>query len=174
MEESRVRGLLQPGERLLWEGAPEQGIRLQRSDWYTIPFSLVWCGILVVALGRPMRVMAWNPFYSVMYLPFVLAGLYLLIGRFFLRAWRLAGMRYGVTDKRVIIAGRRETVFLMYGQITMLHKEFRRSGVGTIWFHRPTYYGSGEHRRSVPGVGFEEINDAERVCQLIERQMLGR
>lgn len=174
MEEREVRRLLQPGERLLWEGAPERGIRLQRSDWVTIPFSLLWCGMLCLIIGPQIRMAAVLPFWGLIYVPFILAGLYLLAGRFFFRAWRLAGMRYAVTDKRVVLVGRRETVFLMYGQIPMLQKEVRRSGVGTIWFQRPTHYGSGNHRRHVPGVGFEEIAEAERVYRLIEGQMMNR
>ena len=174
MEERGIRGLLQPGERLLWEGAPERGIRLQRSDWYTIPFSLLWCGMLCVVIGPQLRMVTVLPLFGLFYIPFILAGLYLLAGRFFFRAWRLAGARYAVTDKRVILVGRRETLFLMYGQIPLLQKEIRRSGVGTVWFRQPAYYGSGNHRRRVPGVGFEEIAEAERVYRLIEGQMMNR
>lgn len=174
MEENSVRHLLQPGERLLWEGAPERGFRLQRSDAVTIPFSLVWCGFLCLIIGPQLRMAAVLPLMGLIYVPFILAGLYLLIGRFFLRAWQLAGMRYAVTDKRVILISRRDTVFLLFGQIPMLQKELRRNGTGTIWFQRPAYCGSGNHRRRVPGVGFEEIADAERVYRLIEGQMLER
>ncbi len=174
MEETGIRGLLQPGERLLWEGTPERGIRLQRSDWFTVPFSLLWCGMLCIIIGPQIRMAAALPHLGLIYIPFILAGVYLLAGRFFLRTCRLARTRYAVTDKRVIIVSRRETVFLVYEQIPMLQKEIRRSGVGTIWFQRPAYYGSGKHRRHIPGMGFEEISEAERVYRLIEGQMLNK
>lgn len=174
MDGESIRGLLQPGERLLWEGVPERGIRLQRSDWYTIPFSLLWCGMLCIIIGPQIRTAAVPPFIGLIYIPFLLAGFYLLAGRFFFRAYRLAGMRYAVTDKRAVIVSRRETVSLMYRQIPMLQKEIRRSGVGTIWFQRSSAYGNGNHRRHVPGVGFEEIAGAEEVYRLLERQMLNR
>ena len=174
MGNESIRGLLQPGERLLWEGAPDRGIRLQRSDWYTIPFSLLWCGMLCIIIGPQIRIASVLPLMGLIYVPFILVGLYLLAGRFFFRAYRLSGMRYAVTDKRAIIVSRRETVSLLYRQIPMLQKEIRRSDVGTIWFQRPTYYGSGSHRRHIPGVGFEEIADAEEVYRLLESQMLNR
>lgn len=174
MEENSIRRLLQPGEQLLWEGAPERGFRLQRSDAVTIPFSLVWCGFLCLIIGPQLRMVAMVPLMGLIYVPFILAGAYLLVGRFFFRARRLAAAQYGVTDKRVILVSRRETVFLMYGQIPMLQKEIRKDGTGTIWFRPPTSYGAGKHRHRVPGVGFEEIADAERVYRLIEGQMLNR
>ena len=164
---------LQPGEVLLWEGAPEPGIHFQRSDLFAIPFSLLWCGfaifweISVIAAGGPLLFKIWG-------VPFVLMGLYITVGRFFFRARQLARTRYAVTDRRVIIADRRETVFLPYGQIPLLQKEVRANGTGTIWFQPPTSYGAGKHHRRVPGVGFEEIADAERVYKLIESRMLSR
>jgi hypothetical protein len=36
--------------------------------------------------------------------PFVLIGLYLVVGRFLLDAWIRRGMRYAVTNKRVLIS----------------------------------------------------------------------
>lgn len=41
---------LSPGEQVLWQGRPRQGILFRAGEWYTIPFSLVWCGILVSGL----------------------------------------------------------------------------------------------------------------------------
>ena len=134
MDKESIRGLLQPGERLLWEGAPERGIRLQRSDWYTIPFSLVWCGMLCIIIGPQIRIASVLPLMGLIYVPFILAGLYLLAGRFFFRAYRLSGMRYAVTDKRAIIVNRRETVSLLYRQIPMLQKEIRRRVLAPFGF----------------------------------------
>lgn len=173
MDENRqsIRTQLQPGEVLLWEGAPERGIHFQRSDLLAIPFSLLWCGfaifweIGVIATGGPLLFKIWG-------IPFVLMGLYITVGRFFFRAWQLAGTCYAVTDRRVILQSRRETVFLPYGQIPLLQKEVRANGTGTIWFRPPTSCGAGKHRHRVPGVGFEEIADAEKVYRIIEGQML--
>lgn len=172
MDENRqnIRTQLQPGEVLLWEGAPEPGIHFQRSDRFAIPFSLLWCGFAifweasVIAAGGPLLFKIWG-------VPFVLMGLYITVGRFFFRARQLARTRYAVTDRRVIIQSRRETVFLPYGQIPLLQKEVRSNGTGTIWFQRPEVSG-GRHGRRVPGVGFEEIAEAERVYRIIEDQML--
>lgn len=173
MDENRqsIRTQLQPGEVLLWEGAPEPGIHFQRSDIFAIPFSLLWCGFAlfweasVIAAGAPPLFWLWG-------IPFVLMGLYITVGRFFFRARKLAQTRYAATDRRVIIADRRETVFLPYGQIPLLQKEVRANGTGTIWFRPPTSCGAGKHRHRVPGVGFEEIADAEKVYRIIEGQML--
>ena len=33
---------LESGERLIWSGAPREGLALRRGDLFMVPFSLVW------------------------------------------------------------------------------------------------------------------------------------
>ena len=103
MDNESIRGLLQPGERLLWEGAPERGIRLQWSDWYTIPFSLVWCGMLCIIIGPQIRIASVLPLMGLIYVPFILAGLFLLAGPFFFRAYRFFLYTSDAADEEVIV-----------------------------------------------------------------------
>lgn len=173
MDEYGIQHLLQPGEYLLWQGAPVGGVRLQKSDIFMIPFSILWCGfavfwtVMVVGSGAPF-------FFGIFGMFFVAMGLYLVVGRFFTRARKLSHTAYAVTDKRVLILEDGTSTFLLYTQIPTLRKEVRADGSGTIWFQPPTYYGSGKHRHHVPGVGFEEIPDVEQVYRLIEGKMLER
>ena len=99
--EQRVRSDLRADEKLLWIGQPAQGLLLRGNDAFTIPFSLFWAGVVVYlergALKQP------PDFFALLGIPFVLFGIYLVIGRFFVDAAVRARTYYALTNQRAII-----------------------------------------------------------------------
>jgi hypothetical protein len=97
-----VQPHLRPEEHVLWVGRPDPAVRLTGRDAFLIPFSVLWCGfvlvweVLAVASGAPVFFWLWG-------LPFVLIGLYLLIGRFVVKSRRKRATVYAVTDQRALI-----------------------------------------------------------------------
>jgi hypothetical protein len=101
-----------------------------------IPFSLMWGGFaiywesLVLVGGGPLFLELWG-------IPFVLFGLYLIFGRFWVDARRRNRTYYGVTSERVIIvsawiARRVQSLNLdTLSDITMTQKA---NGAGVIAF----------------------------------------
>ena len=147
-----IRRRLERGEQLLWSGRPVQGITLRAQDVFLIPFSLLWGGFAIfweaIALsivfvaggdggdggGAPMAVAIIFPLFG---LPFVLIGLYLIFGRFFVDARRRARTFYGVTDSRIIIVSgllSQNVKSLNLRTLTDLSMSEKASGVGTITF----------------------------------------
>lgn len=92
---------LHRGETLLWTGEPDPSVLFTRADAFLVPFSLFWCGFIafwihgVVSSGAPMGLVAFGGVFA-------LIGLYMLVGRFFVKRWTKRRTRYAVTDQRAL------------------------------------------------------------------------
>jgi len=133
---SGLRSYLLPGEQVVWEGQPEVRAFMLRGSWYMIPFSLLWGGFAIfwelsaLAGGAP-------PFFLVFGIPFVLIGLYMIFGRFYVAAREAENTTYAITDSRVLIHGgsfRTSLVELDLDRLPSVELNEGRNGVGTITF----------------------------------------
>lgn len=162
-------------ERLLWTGRPRTGIVLRPADAFLIPFSLMWGGfaifweVSVIVMGAPFFFALWG-------IPFVLVGLYLIVGRFLVDARQRAKTYYGVTDERIIIISglyQRSIKSLPIDTLADLSLTEKADGSGTITLG-PThpmhghYVGTpwpGANQFSPPSL--EMIDDAKQVYDTI-------
>ena len=154
-----------PGETVRWTGAPPPGLLLRSSDWFAIPFSLLWGGFaivwetLVVAGGAPFLFRLWG-------VPFVCIGLYMIVGRFFWDANVRARTRYAVTDRAayVVVSGFRGFLRRYAGSaLDDVRVERKPDGTGTLRFGSD---GGFWNQRSWPVMpapqnAFEAIRDVD-------------
>lgn len=168
----QLQGLLQPGEQLVWHGAPANGVRLQKSDLTMIPFSLLWGGfaifweVSVIKTGAPF-------FFSLFGLPFVAIGLYMIFGRFIHDAYTRKNTYYGITNQRVILIEPKKVNSLPFHQIPTLELVLEKGDLGSVFFAPQTYQqrrGKTVINTSRPGLRL--IADAPRVYNLIQSQMI--
>jgi hypothetical protein len=167
---------LSSGEKLLWSGQPRSGIRLRGSDAFAIPFSILWCGFaifwetMVVKKGAPLFMMLWG-------VPFVLAGLYIVFGRFIVDAMSRAKTFYGVTNERIIIISglfSRQVKSLNLRTLTDVSLSERSDESGTISFG-PVYPMGRWVPGGWPGASryapptFDMIEQAKRVYETIRQ-----
>jgi hypothetical protein len=98
------------GEKVIWRGRPQQGLMLARRDALLIPFSLVWGGFAIFWESSVLRMPNAPVFMPLFGAVFVLIGLFLIFGRFFVDAWIRTGVFYALTDRRILILRSRPSV----------------------------------------------------------------
>lgn len=99
---SWVRGMLYPGENLLWTGKPGKGHFFRREDsarllpaLFTFGFAVFWI-VTAVRTGQPLLSILWGV------LVFLL-GLYFTLGRLLIQRIKSRKDSYALTSQRVII-----------------------------------------------------------------------
>ena len=135
MEEIFKNDLLQ-GEKILWTSQPNPNINFSSGDIFMVPFSLLWGGFAffweAIALFAPTPI-----FFKLFGLPFLLVGLYFILGRFIYKKIRKKKTFYAVTNKRVLtlsnlFSKRIEAAYI--NVIPTMNKSIRKDGFGTIVF----------------------------------------
>lgn len=134
--QSVIQAELLPGEKLFWSGVPRQGLLLQASDIFMIPFSLLWGGFAIFWMVS--AAFGGAPFFFVLFgVPFVLVGLYFIFGRFIHDSVLRGRTFYGLTDRRVIIVTNlltRKSQSINLQTMPEVTLSERSDGSGTITF----------------------------------------
>jgi hypothetical protein len=182
MQTDAFQGLLLKGEKIVWWGQPAQGLLLTSRDWFMVPFSLLfasfavfWESTVLNATNSPTIMKLWG-------VPFLLASLYLVIGRFGVDAWARRGITYAVTDKRILIhrsAPIAKFTALTFDQLPAVNLIERSSRRGTIRFgqDQPVWSNRGFSGWSPafdPTPQFLAIDDARRVFDHIQTRLSNR
>jgi hypothetical protein len=170
-----ISSLLGREERLLWSAQPRQGIFLRSTDAFLIPFSLMWGGFAFFWEGSVFHANA-PVFFRLWGVPFVLLGLYLIVGRFFADAKLRSRTYYGLTTERVIIVSGlflRTIKSLQLRTLSDVALAESSGGLGTITFGpvAPWWAGGGgwpgSQQRLSPA--FDSILGAPDVYEKIRR-----
>jgi len=98
----RAKRLLREGETMLWTGVPDPGVNLTAFDAFLVPFTVVWTAFAVFAV--PAAVAQGPAFFRVIPVVFVVAWLYMVAGRFVVKAARKKKTVYVLTDRRAVVA----------------------------------------------------------------------
>ena len=177
------------GETLLWAGQPSPKIIFHKSDWFSIPFSLMWGGFAIFwEFGATGHVGQTYPahtsslsFFTLWGIPFIVIGQYLIWGRFFYEAWQKTRTYYAITSRRVLVlragSSRRVVERSISDSLTTSLDE-RSDGFGSIEFSPdPTFDSYSSRRRYSNRMGldlnrlaFYDIPDARSVYNLIRER----
>lgn len=177
------RPYLLSGERVLWTGQPKQGVMLSGRDTFLIPFSLLWGGFAIFwnvgVWSFPSDGEGPGLFFKLWGLPFLVAGVYLIIGRFFHDAQIRKSLLYAVTDQRILVLRRLKITSLDIDRLPRLELSEHRDGTGTIAFEAINYgpWGGGMNGWSwwLPSLSggttqFFHVSGPRTVYELIRNQ----
>jgi hypothetical protein len=177
-----LESYLDPGEKLVWSGQPKQGLRLQASDLFLVPFSLMWGGFAFFWEAGVLGLIPMNHhgqgaplFFALWGIPFCLVGIYIIFGRFFIDAASRSRTWYGVTDRRVIVLKtffRTNVMSLDLANLPGLNLTERKDNSGDILFGAPGPYSSFANAgwpqgRNYVVPGFYLLPSARQVYNLI-------
>ncbi|HEX4437891.1 MAG TPA: hypothetical protein VH061_13960 [Solirubrobacteraceae bacterium] len=138
--QARLSRELAPGERLLWSGRPAGNPWLCPQDLVLLPFSVAWTSIAIIfevaALGA--RSNHTSVFAVLWGIPFVALGLYLIVGRLFVRRRIRADTLYALTDRRAIVVSRswrggERASSIWLGSYPPVERRPQRNGTATLW-----------------------------------------
>jgi hypothetical protein len=175
---------LEKGESLLWSGKPKQGLVFRSSDYFLIPFSLMWGGFAIfweiMALtflsadsNAPAAIKVIFPLFGI---PFVLIGLYMIIGRYWVDSKIRSNTTYGISDKQILISSGlfdQKLNSLPIQNLPNLEMIQKQDGSGSILFGQFTFfYGvnqgfpmPGHRRMQVPQ--FECIDNVAEIYRTV-------
>lgn len=127
---------------MLWAGQPARQVIFHPSDWYAIPFSLLWGGFAIFwewgATGHFANSKDSPSIFMTLWgIPFIVMGQYMIWGRFLYTAWKKGRTHYAVTTKRVLVVTSGATRKVVSGYLRTLDSvtlTTRQDGSGTVEF----------------------------------------
>lgn len=176
------------GEKVLWSGPPDPSVIFSPGDLFNSGLGLVFTVLSLVGILINLGVIhsyapgeAPSRIFSVVALPLLALGLYLLLFRYVVKHWRKKKTYYAVTSRRVIELYKGMSSSLSSIEIRQLLSvsiAVRSSGIGTIRFgaSHPSASivenaGLEPILKAAPygGITFYDIRDAEQVYRLVEQ-----
>jgi hypothetical protein len=108
-DRARLQAVLRRDEQLLWFGRPDPRLWFTGADVFLVPFSVLWCGFAIIFEVGESR---GGAFFAALGAPFIAAGTYLVVGRFFYKHYRKKRTVYGITTQRALVSvGARPVLF---------------------------------------------------------------
>lgn len=180
---AKVRAFLEPTEKALWVGVPPRNAVFDKGDILQIPFSIFFTVFSIIWITSAFSAANDSEetgfsFFPLFGVPFVLVGLYMLVGRFIYRWWRNGRTIYAVTDRNVLaLVGSRLTTTDI-GGLREVQQSIKSDGSGSIIFGAPPpaygwFRGNGlEWLGSHPDypITFRNISNVRAVNNLVENQ----
>lgn len=174
----------QPGETLLWEGAPKPGVhgwpKIIGLALFGSPFLALGVGVFLTGIWQMINAKGWGEaglglFFTVFAIPFGGVGALMVFGQWWAAAEAHKRLRYAVSTRCAYIAKFYWTRSIESYPIlksSALGLEKRRSA-DTVWFHVQTEKDS-DGDRTTTRISFDNIAEGEKVYALLRSIQTGQ
>jgi hypothetical protein len=172
----------QPGESLLWEGAPLPGVhgklKLVSMALFGLPFLVIGSGLCLTGLamlgGPGWMDLGLGLFIAAFSIPFAGVGAFLVFGQWIAAAQAHRRIRYALSSRAAYIAksgwsNSLESFPILSSTSVSLEKA---PGAESVWFHARSEKDS-DGDRTTTRIGFENIAEGERVFHLLRSIQMG-
>ncbi|MEL7166658.1 MAG: hypothetical protein AAGL96_14400 [Pseudomonadota bacterium] len=163
------QGLLDPDERIIWQGQPSRRVQLEFESVFSVIFMAVWTGI-------PLFALITQPGSAVLIIPvlFVGIGAYFFVGQHFWAAFQRRRTFYTLTNTRAFIGhaaltGRTLDSYPITQDTPLQLDEGRARAV---WFATGPKTHMFSNARTAP-IGFQRLDDPRAVYQLLRNVQRG-
>jgi hypothetical protein len=174
----------QPGETLLWEGAPKPGVygwpKIIGLAFFGLPFLIVGIGVFVAGIRQMIVGGGWGDvglglFFAAFSLPFGGVGAVMVFGQWWAAAEAHKRLRYAVSTRCAYIAKSYrtrsiESYPILKGTALGLEKD---RGADTVWFHVISERDS-DGDRTTTRISFDNIADGDRVYTVLRSVQMGQ
>lgn len=132
-----IKDELMLGEEIIWCGQPNKSKIFSKSDAFLVPFSLFWGGFAIVWTILATK---YEGSFGIIGIPFIIIGIYFIVGRFFAKRYNKNHTYYAITNSRILIVKtdlNEDKVGIVSAKVDMIEKEScvtDKNGVGTITF----------------------------------------
>lgn len=156
-------GLLDPNERIIWQGQPSTRVRLEFESVFSVLFMMVWGGI-------PLFMVILEPSVLLLGVPalFLAIAFYFFVGQHFWAAFQRSRTFYSLSNARAFIArrswsGRKLDSYPITASTNIRLDEGRDKAV---WFY--THHGRQMFsNKTERPIGFERLDNPREVYQLL-------
>jgi len=164
-DSNRWEDYLDSGEKLLWQGAPGTGFRFTVMGLLLSVFGVFFLGFAVFWIYLTAN-LGDGLVFSILGVPFLLVGLWLVAGHWFLDVYRRKHARYALTNKRALIArtsfGRRMESYPIDASSDI---QLVSGALDTVYFAQNIF--RGKNGTTTVNIGFRYIPDGQVVFNLL-------
>ena len=173
MTDNSWDGILEDGERILWQGQPSEKLSAKPGQIFESFFGLFFVGFSVIWMRVAYSIGA-GPFWM-FGLIFFFTGLYLVFGKYFWQSYERGHTWYTLSTRKAYIAtdtplgGRKLKSYPITDETEFEFDPGRRA---SVYFARDTYRVNGRTRWSK--IGFENLDNGREVLDLLLKVQKGQ